>query len=117
MIVEVKLSLYLFNSHTMKMDEGVKAYIWFQHNMEVHIHFHALATLHVEYSFRYPLDKNFDEPQNKFECCGEEKSILPPLGIEIWLLGSPACSSVTIPTELFHKVKIYSFKFCYTIVE
>jgi hypothetical protein len=27
MIVEVKLSLYLFNSHTMKMDEGVKAYI------------------------------------------------------------------------------------------
>jgi hypothetical protein len=41
------------------------------------------------------------------ECKGEDKSLLPLLGIWPQFLGCPACSQVTIPTELSRFIGIF----------
>jgi hypothetical protein len=49
---------------------------------------------------QYPLDGRLGGPQNWSGCYGEEKNLLPLLGIKLQFLGRPAHSLVTILTEL-----------------
>lgn len=43
-----------------------------------------------------PLYMKLDGPQSQPGCYGEEKHYLPLSGVELWLLGNPACSLVTL---------------------
>jgi len=52
----------------------------------------------------HPLNGRLDEPKSQSEFCREEKNILPLLGIEPPFLIHPACSLVTILTEILQLI-------------
>jgi hypothetical protein len=58
-----------------------------------------------EKSPRYPLDRRLGGPRSRTGSYGEEKNLLPLLGIEPRLLGRPARSLVVIQTQLSHTSK------------
>jgi len=67
--------------------------------------FHAPAALPQGKSPQYPLDRMLSEPQSLSEHSGKEKNYQPLPGIKPYYPDHPACSLVTIPSELSWLIK------------